>query len=107
EGVVANVAVVPDDDVEGNHIAVAQNAPEGRDTMDDFVVNRDAGVGRIAARTVLIAVTGTAGSEARDPVASRLFQVLRRDARPNELLEIFKHRCGDGTRLAHFRDPLL
>src|SRR5690606_30458849 len=45
EGVVADVAVVPDDDVEGNHIAIAQNPAKGRYTVDDFVVNRDAGVG--------------------------------------------------------------
>ena len=51
DGVVADVTVVLDDDVERNDVAVAQDALEGADAVDDFVVDRDAGVGGIAART--------------------------------------------------------
>src|SRR6185436_11608450 len=64
EGVVADVAVVPDDDIERNDVTFAEDAFEGRDAMHHFIIHRDAGMGRVAARTVLVAITGAAGSEA-------------------------------------------
>src|SRR5438046_2728820 len=75
--------------------------------MNDFIVHRDTGMCRISARTVLVAVTGALGSKARDEIAARLFQVLRRDTGPNQGLELLKHGGGDSTRLAHLRNPLL
>jgi len=70
----------------------------------DFFVNRDAGVRRIAAGTVLITETGAARAQASDPIAACFLQILRCDTGANEGLDLIKHRRGDGTGLAHFSD---
>src|SRR4051812_36186520 len=72
--------------------------------MDHFVVHRDAGVGRITATAMLVAVTGALSSKPGDPIAAGFFQVLRRDAGSHERLELIQHSRGDCARLAIFGD---
>ena len=103
--IVADVAVFPDNDVERNNITFAEDSFEGRDPVNDFFVHRDAGVRRITAGTVLVAITSTPGSEASNPITAGFFQVLRRDARPHQWLELFKYGSGNGARLPHSRNP--
>src|SRR5208283_601620 len=104
-GVVADVAVVGDYDVQGDDVALGKDAPERRDSMDDLFVYRDAGMRRIAAGFMLVPVAGAAGAEPHDCVAAGFLQVLRGDPGPNQGLERIKHRGGDGTRFTHPGDP--
>ena len=76
--------------------------------MDDLLVDRDAGVRRVAARTVLVSVASAVRSQARDFRPARFLQVhCRGDSRPNKGLEGLKHRGGHGTRFSHPDDTLL
>ena len=95
---------MPNHYIERNDIAFAENAAKRRYAVDDFFVNRDASMRRIAARTVLITETGAASAKTGDPIAARFLQILRSDTGPDKWLELIKHRGGDGTGLAHFRD---
>ena len=104
DGIVADVPVVFDGDIERDDVAFAEDALEGADAVDNLLVDREAGMGREATRTDLITVIRAAGAVTGDQVAPGLVEVEGADARLHERLEAVQHRCGDGTRLAHARD---
>ena len=52
----------------------------------------------------VVTETGAPSAKAGDPIAARFLQILRSDTGPDKGLELIKHRGGDGTGLAHFRD---
>ena len=104
DGVVADVAVGFDGDIERDDVAIAENPLEGADAVDHLLVDREAGIGGKPARTDLVAEVRAAGAVAGDQLAPGLVEIERADARLHERLEAVQHRRGDGARLAHARD---
>ena len=100
-GVVADVAVVGNHDVDRDDVAIAQDAAERGDAMHHFFIDRDAGVRRIAAGTQLVTVAGAAGTEAVHDRAGGFLEILRTDARPDDRLRFLKDRRRNRAGLAH------
>ncbi len=104
EGVVADVAVVLDHDVEGDDVAVAQDALQGADAVDHLFVDREAGVGGEAAISELITEAGAACAPGGDQILCYLVQVVGGDAGLHVLFQLVENIGGDRAGFAHPRD---
>jgi len=108
-GVIAHPAAILDNNVDRNDVARKQDTLDRADSVDDLLVDRDAGVrwiGTYAARRAIV-IARAAGAVAFDDLLCFLVEIVGADAGSSQRAHLGEHGGSYTTGLAHSGDPFL